>query len=263
MILAGPGCGKTTYMKKAISDYVSGSSEDSPYPLLIRCRSLNERADISIMGILQDLPATAEFPMDTALRQAFCDMVCARLHLGGILLLIDGLDEISDSARRSRFIGQLDVFSRTYPKNRILVTSRFAGYDDYTKSGLSEFDVLQIDDFSNADIRTLCVKWHHAVINNTDETTFKATELANTIIDHDRIKSLAKNPLLLTTLLLVQRRVGRLPTKRAALYEEAIKVLLETWNQEGHAPMNLDLSICKLAYISYRIQHKQLVHRFP
>lgn len=253
VILAGPGYGKTTYMKKTISDHVSGSCEDSLYPLLIRCRSLNERADISIMGILQDLPATAEFPMDTALRQAFCDMVCARLQLGGILLLIDGLDEISDSTKRSRFIGQLDVFSHTYPKNRILVTSRFAGYDDYTKSGLSEFDVLQIDDFSNADIRTLCVKWHHAVINNTDETTAKAMELAKTIINHDRIKSLAKSPLLLTTLLLVQRRVGRLPTKRATLYDEAIKVLLETWNQEGHAPMNLDISSCKLSYIAYRM----------
>ena len=228
VILAGPGNGKTTYTKKIISDHVSGSCIDGLYPLLVRCRSLNERSDISIMGILRDLPSTAEFPLNPDLQQSFYDMVRAKLQLGCILLLIDGLDEISDSEKRSQFIHQLDSFSRIYPQNHILVTSRFAGYDDYTKSGLSEFAVLKIDDFSENDIRALCVNWHHAVINTTEETTTKALELANTIIDHDGIRPLAKNPLLLTTLLLVQRRVGRLPTKRAALYEEAIKVLLET-----------------------------------
>lgn len=253
VILAGPGCGKSTYSKKIISDHVSGSCDDGLFPLLIRCRSLNERSDLSIMDILQDLPTTAEFPIDANLRQAFCDMVCAKLQLGDILLLIDGLDEISDGGKRSQFIEHLDSFRCTYPHNHILITSRFAGYDDYTKSGLSAFEVLEIEDFSDDDIRTLCVNWHHAVINNANETTAKALDLASTIIEHDRIRALAKNPLLLTTLLLVQRRVGRLPTKRAALYDEAIKVLLETWNQEGHAPMDLDLSICKLSYIAYRM----------
>lgn len=253
VVLAGPGCGKTTYLKKLITDHVFTPGREAPYPLWVRCRSLNERTDLSIMGILQELPVTAEFPADPCLRQRFVDLVCAKLELGGILLLIDGLDEISDASKRSLFIQQLDTFSRTYPKNRILVTSRYAGYDDYNKSGLSDFTVLAIDDFTDEDIKTLCVNWHHAVINDTEETTTKALNLAQTIIEHDRIKALAKNPLLLTTLLLVQRRVGRLPTKRVALYEESIKVLLETWNQEGHAPMDLDLSICKLAYIAYRM----------
>ena len=259
VVLAGPGSGKTTYMKKVITDHVSGSCADGLYPILIRCRSLNERSDLSIMGILQDLPSTAEFPVDMSLRQAFCDIVCAKLRLGGILLLIDGLDEISDGRKRSLFIDQLDAFCKAYPQNRILITSRFAGYDDYTKSGLSEFEVLEIADFSDDDIRALCVNWHRTVVSDTEETTAKALELAKTIIGHERIKSLAKNPLLLTTLLLVQRRVGRLPTKRAALYDEAIKVLLETWNQEGHAPMDLDISTCKLAYIAYRMSCRRIV----
>lgn len=256
VVLAGPGCGKTTYIKKIISDHVSDTCDNGLYPLMIRCRSLNERSDLSIMSILQELPTTAEFPMNAALRQTFCDMVCAKLQLGGILLLIDGLDEITDGRKRSQFIRQLDAFSQTYPQNRILVTSRLAGYDEYTNSNLSEFEVLEIADFSNDDIQTLCVNWHHTVIDNTDETTAKALELAENITDHYGIKALAQNPLLLTTLLLVQRRLGRLPTKRATLYDEAIKVLLETWNQEGHAPLDLDISTCKLAYIAYRMSCK-------
>lgn len=71
VILAGPGSGKTTYLKKVITDHVSGTCEDGLYPILIRCRSLNEKADLSIMDIIQDLPATSEFPVDPALRQAF------------------------------------------------------------------------------------------------------------------------------------------------------------------------------------------------
>lgn len=93
-------------------------------------------------------------------------------------------------------------------------------------------------------------------MNSLKETISYANSLADIIISHSRIKALATNPLLLTTLLLVQRRIGRLPTKRIALYEESIKVLLETWNQEGHAPMDVSIALCKLAYIAFTMTVK-------
>ena len=51
-----------------------------------------------------------------------------------------------------------------------------------------------------------------------------ARELARTIWDNERIRALAENPLLLTTLLVVKRWIGELPRSRAALYREAIRV---------------------------------------
>jgi hypothetical protein len=57
----------------------------------------------------------------------------------------------------------------------------------------------------------------------------------------------------LTTLLLVRRRVGRLPTKRAELYEESIKVLLQTWNLEAHEGFDLETAKCQLAYVAFEM----------
>lgn len=259
IILAGPGNGKTTFLKKVINFYSNSELTDSEdgflkirlFPIWIKCRTLNARNDFSIMNIIKEIPSSAEFPPNMDLEQIFYDTVCAKLINGEVIILVDGLDEISDSQKRNLFIEQLDIFSKQYANNRIIITSRIAGYEDYNKSGLANFKVYQIQPFDDEDIRALCVKWHKAVVNSLEETISYANSLADIIISHSRIKALATNPLLLTTLLLVQRRIGRLPTKRIALYEESIKVLLETWNQEGHAPMDISVALCKLAYIAF------------
>lgn len=259
IILAGPGNGKTTYLKSIISYYIRNElrCNDNNFPELellpiwIRCRTLNSFSDISIVNIIKSLPSLAEFPPNMGLEQFFFEAVYSKLRKGEVIVLIDGLDEISDSKKRNQLIEQIDVFSKQYSNNRIIITSRIAGYEDYNKSGLNSFKTFEIEPFDNNDIRNLCVRWHKAVVNPLKETIQYANDLADTIISHSRIKSLAVNPLLLTTLLLVQRRIGRLPTKRVALYEESIKVLLETWNQEGHAPMDISTALCKLSYIAY------------
>lgn len=265
VILAGPGCGKSTFVKKIINYYSGAERNYNPdnfpkldlLPVWIKCRSLNTREDFSIIGIIKDLPFSAEFPIDNEdLIRAFWDVINEKLLNGKIILLIDGLDEISDTNKRNLFINQIDIFSKQYTNNRVIITSRIAGYDDYNNSGLNDFYKFQIQEFDNDDIKLLCLKWHASVINSLEETKNYAEDLADTIIKHDRIRSLAENPLLLTTLLLVQKRVGRLPTKRIALYEESVKVLLETWNQEGHEPMDMTITLCQLAYIAFSMTLK-------
>jgi predicted NACHT family NTPase len=83
------------------------------------------------------------------------------------------------------------------------------------------------------------------------EVREEAEKLAKTICESDRVRQLAKNPLLLTTLLLVKRWVGQLPTRRSVLYGKALEVLLMTWNVEGHQPMELDEAIPQLAFIAF------------
>ena len=70
-------------------------------------------------------------------------------------------------------------------------------------------------------------------------------------MSNDRIFRLAANPLLLTTLLLVKRWVGQLPTRRSVLYGKAIEVLLMTWNVEAHRPLDPDEIIPQLAFVAY------------
>src|SRR5690606_14023832 len=66
-----------------------------------------------------------------------------------------------------------------------------------------------------------------------------------------RIKVLAENPLLLTTLLFVKRWAGYLPTKKSVLYQEMIKLLLVTWNVEGHEILDIEEAEPQLAFVAY------------
>jgi len=78
----------------------------------------------------------------------------------------------------------------------------------------------------------------------------EARELAAAIWANRRIRSLAENPLLLTTLLVVKRWVGELPRSRAKLYREAVRVLIRTWNVEGFAPLDEEETLTQLSYVA-------------
>ena len=172
------------------------------------------------------------------------------LLAGKALVLVDGLDEISDSGDRAAFVITLRSAVHAYPGSAIVVTSREAGFRHVaahlspicTRATLSAFDT--------DDIRRLCRAWHREVVGDTEKVLSDANQLSNSIIATDRIRRLAINPLLLTTLLLVKRWVGSLPTRRAVLYGKAVEVLLMTWNTEGHAPIPEEEALPQLCYIA-------------
>ena len=58
--------------------------------------------------------------------------------------------------------------------------------------------------------------------------------------------------MLLTTLALVSRKVGKLPTRRSSLYTEAVAVLLN-WNPRHYQPIDEDEAIPQLGYIAYEM----------
>src|SRR5438067_636404 len=55
---------------------------------------------------------------------------------------------------------------------------------------------------------------------------------------------------MLTTLLVVRRCIGELPTRRVELYREAVRVLIRTWNTEGFAPLDLEEALAQLSYVA-------------
>jgi predicted NACHT family NTPase len=109
---------------------------------------------------------------------------------------------------------------------------------------------VRLAPFNNDDITRLTVGWFHQVAGDRDEVRTAAEQLAAAIIRNDRIMMLAVNPLLLTTLLLVKRWVGSLPTRRALLYGKAVEVLLMTWNVEGHDPIPENEALPQLCFVA-------------
>ncbi len=256
-ILAAPGGGKTTLLKRLAIAYAfpdrrgivdDNLPEKDLLPLFIRCRQLGDLANSPISDVLRSIPQRFE---RKDLEEEFLYFVNSSLQTGNVLLLVDGLDEISKEGLRISFIKQLRIFLSFYPNIKIVITSREAGFRIISGSLNDCCQIYRIADLSDADIKRLTLAWNKEVVGNKPGILTDSEKLADTICNSDRVRQLAKNPLLLTTLLLVNRWVGQLPTKRSVLYGKAIEVLLMTWNVEGHDSIDPDEAIPQLAFVAF------------
>lgn len=181
---------------------------------------------------------------------AFRALADRALVEGRVLLLVDGLDEISDAGDRAAFVGTMRTALQVNPASAIVVTSREAGFRHVAAHLAPVCTHAKLSPFDAGDIRRLSVAWHAEVAGTSEKVRSEAEQLANTIARNDRIQRLASNPLLLTTLLLVKQWVGSLPTRRSVLYGEAVEVLLMTWNTEGHDPIPEEEALPQLCYVA-------------
>lgn len=257
-LLAAPGGGKSTLVKRlavayAFPDRRKESNDKLPdrnwLPLFVRCRDLGTTVRQPILQVLRSIAGRAE--MNPECVETFEWVVQNELRDGKVLLLIDGLDEISDDGERTAFVGSLRTFLGTYGGVSIIITSREAGFRAVAGALGAECSRYRLADFSQQDVKQLVLAWHREVYGRTVSADKNAIELAAAIISDDRIFMLASNPMLLTTLLLVKRWVGQLPTKRTVLYDKAIEVLLMTWNVQAHAPISLDEALPRLEFVAF------------
>lgn len=256
-ILASPGGGKSTLLKRLAVAYADPERRlltddhlpERPWlPLFVRCRELRDEARAPFSQLLDGLAKRACLGELTAGFRAYIDVV---LRDGSVLLLVDGLDEISDAGARTAFVHNLRTFLAMYPTVSLVATSREAGFRQVAGLLAAVCVQVRLADFSEDDIRRLTVAWHREVVGDRPEVRTEAEALSDTIVHNDRIRRLAVNPLLLTTLLLVKRWVGQLPTRRTVLYGKAVEVLLMTWNVEGFEPIEQDEALPQLCYIAY------------
>lgn len=256
-VLADPGSGKSTLIKRLAVAYASDEhrdrvDDDLPdadwLPIFLRCRALGASVREPVHKMLEALPQRGEFP---ELEDGFRALLARVLATGRAVLLIDGLDEIADEGDRLSFVLQLRTFLATYPNIRVLLTSRERGFRVVAGAMSSICEKYRLAGFDDEDIEGLTRAWHATVVGRSREVDREARSLARSIIDNDRVRRLARNPLLLTTLLLVKRWVGDLPPKRTILYEKAIEVLLMTWNVEAHEPLDLEEAVPQLAFVAH------------
>ncbi|HEY5883894.1 MAG TPA: NACHT domain-containing protein [Pyrinomonadaceae bacterium] len=255
-LLAAPGGGKSTLLKRLCVAYgdplrrdrISDDLPDRDWlPLLFRCRELLELTRGSFSDLLDSVADKEPVRQHRSTFRAYVDRA---LLDGRVLLLIDGLDEITDSGDRAAFVSMLRTAVQAYPGSALIVTSREAGFRHVAAHLAATCTRATISAFNAEDIRRLTVSWHREVVGDSEKVRIDAEQLAHTIISNDRILRLAVNPLLLTTLLLVKRWVGSLPTRRAVLYGKAVEVLLMTWNTEGHEPIPESEALPQLCYVA-------------
>ncbi|OWK28609.1 SIR2 family protein [Sphingomonas mucosissima] len=257
-LLALPGGGKTLLLKRLAVAYAeparrSATDDNLPdhdlIPVLIRCREWRDYITYPISSIIAKLP---EITGQTGL-SGLAEALEKRLKSGKLLLLVDGLDEIHSDADRSTFVDNLERFLEDYPKVRLVVTSREAGFALVAPSLMRFCSRWRISNLSADAIQQLCNHWHSLMGGSGPQIMEEAKEVENAILENDALRRLAENPLLLTMLLVVKHGYGRLPPDRVTLYDRAVEVLLDTWNIKGHEALNPREAVPQLAYIAYRM----------
>ncbi|HRE48849.1 MAG TPA: caspase family protein, partial [Aggregatilineales bacterium] len=191
---------------------------------------------------------------------------------GQAVIMLDGMDEITESTQRDDVIRAIESFTsdqinargRLLPPemkafealrlaelppaehggNQIVVTSRIAGYHAAPLTG--GYMHVTIQPMGENAVRHFCDLWMGAAMPlkypglPAEEIDALAEQQASGLKAQifnparPRIRELATNPLLITILALVylEDDRGQLPAQRAELYRRAINILVNVWRQK-------------------------------
>ncbi|NEP35890.1 HEAT repeat domain-containing protein [Moorena sp. SIO3B2] len=231
VILGAPGSGKTTLMSYfsvmlAHKNYKDlGLDRDTDWlPILIRIRDLARHPDKSLIDYARMF---AEKTMAVKLLpEGFFDHW---LSDGRALILLDGLDEVAEGAKRNDVVRRINNFLGQFDINRAIITSRPAGYRrDFFRT--EDFLHYQIEPFDDQKILEFLDNWYSSRFKDQAEAERRKQTLRKALDDNDRIKLLARNPLLLTIIALIHRYQAVLPKERHKLYDKAVETLLTSWD---------------------------------
>lgn len=228
-LLGHPGAGKTTFMRylailacKGIlgqvpiylqlrdvaRSYVPLAAEAAPSEVQ---RRLKQLVFISLLNEFEvcAFPETERF-VNTLLKR------------GRALVLLDGLDEVPDTAgMRAAVIDSIRDLQRRFPSTQICVTCRIAA----SEYAFEHFDYAEVAGFTELQQQAFIRKWY------VDDLDKRRRLLKSWSEERSRpLRDLAKKPLLLALICLAFDDLDELPDRYVDLYREALEALLKRWD---------------------------------
>jgi HEAT repeat protein len=157
------------------------------------------------------------------------------LEKNKFLFLLDGLDEVESESERIHLSRQVELFMAQHPGTQIILTSRPAGYRTAALIGaVPHFTLAELND---DEIREFLVKRFTGIDEfeedkrGKEKAEEKANNLVSILLNRERVLRLARTPLLLAFLVLIHRKGGNLPERRAEFYEYVVNIVADTWGQ--------------------------------
>jgi predicted NACHT family NTPase len=231
VLLGAPGSGKTTLLSffavmlaQNYPEKLGWDAERDCLPILIKIRDFARLSDINLLDYARQF---AEKTMSVKrLPEGFFEYWLAD---GRAMILLDGLDEVVEESKRYAVVQQIENFLGQYHQNLAIITSRPAGYKrDFFNT--SEFEHYQLQLLDNAKVDEFINHWYDSRVRDPAEAQRRKDSIRKALADNDRIKLLARNPLLLTIIALIHRYQAVLPRARYKLYEKAVETLLKCWD---------------------------------
>ncbi len=224
MVLGKPGAGKTTFLQYLAVQCNQGNFSSDRVPIFIRLKNFAEDAldeeNFSLLNYINqefERCGISEQDVETLFNQ------------GRVLMLLDGLDEVSEAAT-DEVIKQIRKLSEKYYKNQLIITCRLAA-QEYRFRGFTE---VEIADFKAEQIENFVKKWFVAVARNSPELGLKRASLfleQMELPENQPIRELAATPVLLNLTCLVFQAKADFPTRRSDLYKQGLDLLLIRWDE--------------------------------
>ena len=244
VILGDPGSGKSTLLRYIAIKWTELSPKDlplHPIPILIELQTYmgnyNEKNCKNFLDFLEKGSGVIYRIPQQELH--------GKLEKGEAIVMFDGLDEVFDPTKREMVITDIHRFTNDYKKVRVIVTSRVIGYKPQRLRD-AEFYHFMLQDLDEEQIDNFITRWHELTYKSEEEETkkWRMGRLVQAIKGFSAIKEIARNPLLLTMMAIMNRN-QELPKYKADLYQNSSELLLK-WDveralrREGIEQINLD-----------------------
>jgi hypothetical protein len=283
MVLGQPGAGKSTFFKKIGLAALQGKEDRSRHHLknklpglkleigarqLFLTGAINRQvAELYIHELIPvvielkrcdsekvDLVEKIQLELKTCGFENADILAQTCLTNGGMLILLDGLDEIP-SQYLNIAITQIQDFVNKYKDNRFIISCRTAAY----QGGFNNFVNVEMADFDDEQIQQFINNWFCREQDLDVAVAESCWQLLNAD-GYQATKELAHTPLLLTFLCLVFDESQCFPKNRAALYKDALDILLRRWAAEKRIqrdPIYKDLTIQLEEMLLAKIAYEQ------
>lgn len=286
VILGEPGGGKSTLLnwlawRLAGGKYPKEIGPLIPFPIVLR--------DLDLSGLKNWNDLLSAFlchPMASVLAENR-DLVEEVLNSGQAIVLIDGIDEISNLEVRKRLRSSVYEGRGKYPKIKWVLTSRIVGYDelpfedDQRSAGQKNAEsialrhgadndslnfsaaesLFYVCPFDDKQISEFCANWYALRERSKADAQSKAGDLVKALKEDGSTLRLARTPNLLTMMALLHRVKARLPHGRTLLYEDIAHAYLHTIDdyRKLHVGENYPLQHKKrwLARVAWELQARR------
>ena len=221
-VLGGPGVGKSTFLRRIGLEALKGENGSLGHkctPVFLELKNIPQN-QVDIEALITNEFKICGYPYPVV-------MAKTGLESGDLLILFDGLDEVQN-ANADNVVRKIRDFVNQYHQNRFIISSR----SKVDIEASVQFTVVEIANFDDRQVENYLNNWFVSTSNSSqpDKQMKRIAEQCWKTLnapEHQAIKALTRNPLLLTMLCGFYSEHQNFPRNRVTFYKQALETFFE------------------------------------